>query len=272
MISSFFSKDEREHEEHLRKLCEALKANKLVANPKKCSLFLREVEFLGHSISEDCVRMDPKKLKALDEWPCPKTVKDIQSFLGFANYYRRFIKKFSKIAGPLTSLLQKDEPFIWNEDREKAFQSLKTPFSTAPVLRLFDPTLTTRVTTDASDYALGGILEQQVAPRKWHPICLESRKLIPAEMNYPVHEKELLAIVHCLRTWKHYLEGGPPFEILTDHFSLKYFQTQSDLSSRQARWSELLADYEFDITYKQGNTNAAADALSRAAVLKSLVI
>jgi transposase InsO family protein len=184
--------------------------------------------------------------------------------MGLANYYRKFIKGFSKLSSPITQLLRHNQKWSWGEEQNEAFEKLKTSFMEAPILRIFDPSLTCRVATDASDKAIGGILEQLFPDTKcWHAIAFESRKLIPAELNYPVHEKELLAIVHCLKVWRHYLEGQGHFKVYSDHLSLRYFHTQKDLSRRQARWSELLSNYDFEITYKPGSQNNGPDALSR---------
>jgi hypothetical protein len=259
-----FSNSLEEHENHVRIIVETLQDHKLIANPEKCTFFTQEVEYLGHIIEPGAIKMDPSKVESILNWPILGSVHDVQVFMGLANYYRRFIKGFSKIAAPITLLLKHHQDWSWGEDQQKSFEELKASFSKAPLLRVYDAELTCRVSTDASDKALGGVLEQLFPDsNKWHPIAFESRKLIPAELNYPVHEKELLAIVHCLKVWRHYLEGQGHFKIYSDHCTLRYFQTQKDLSRRQARWSEVLSNYDFEIIYKPGSQNQVADSLSR---------
>ena len=204
--------------------------------------------------------MDPKKTEAVENWPTPQSVHELRFFLGLANYYRKFVKDFAKITRPMTKLLHKDETFKWTSDQEEAFQTLKKKLVTAPVLRTPDFDLEFIVTTDASDYAIGQVLSQDDGHGS-RPVAYESRKLTPAELNYPIHEKELLAIVHALKIWRVYLEGHH-FKIITDHRSLVYFNTQPTLSRRQARWNELLQEYDFEIIHKPGKTNVVADALS----------
>jgi len=261
-----FSKTMKEHLTHLRKVLEQLRKNKLYGKLSKCSFFQKEMEFLGHVISAQGIQVDPKKTQAIDEWVQPKTVTELRSFLGLANYYRKFVKDYAKITGPLTTLLRKDSKMDWQEAQEIAFQTLKKALVTAPVLRSPDFSLPFVVTTDASDFAIGQVLTQDDGTGA-KPVAYESRKLTPAELNYPIHEKEMLAIIHALKIWRIYLEGQH-FTVITDHKSLCYFKTQPTLSRRQARWNELLAEYDFEIIYKPGKTNVVADALSRSPNLK----
>jgi hypothetical protein len=256
-----YSKDLREHEQHLRQVLEKLRQNRLYAKLSKCEFFRTEVNFLGHIISADGVKTDPDKTAAIREWPQPKDIKELQSFLGLCNFYRRFVQHYSKITVPLTDLLQKDKPFIWTPEAETAFQTLKQRMITTPTLKLPDPDCKFTVTTDASDFAIGAVLSQDHG-HGLQPVAFESRKLDSAEQNYAAHEKELLAIVHALKTWRVYLEGRP-FRVQTDHATLRYIQTQHTLTRRQARWMELLQQYEFDVEYIPGKSNLVADALSR---------
>jgi hypothetical protein len=257
-----FSKTKAEHEKHLRTTLDILRAHKLYAKKSKCEFSTSRVEYLGHIVSDKGIEADPAKIRAIEEWPTPKNVTDIQSFLGLVGFYRRFIKNFSKIAAPMTRLIQKKVRFIWSNKEQDAFDALKKSMTTAPVLAIANPDLNLRVTADASDLALGAALEQINEDGKTQPIAFESKKLHDAELNYPTNEKELFAIVHALRTWRHYLHGRR-FTVQTDHFSLKYLETQPNLSKRQARWLETLAEFDFDITYKPGKQNTVADALSR---------
>ena len=153
--------------------------------------------------------MDPAKTKVIGDWPTPRNLKEVQSFLGFANFYRRFIDAYSRIVRPLTNLTQKDTPFQWSPPQEAAFQQLKSAFQSAPVLAHFDPDHQIIIETDASDFAIGTILSQlQPADNDIHPIAFHSRTMAPAERNYDIYDKELLAIVESFQHWRHYLEGA----------------------------------------------------------------
>ena len=198
---------------------------------------------------------------AITNWPAPTNRQELQSFLGFCNFYRRFIHNFANTAQPLQDLLKNETPYVWSAAAQNSFASLKLAFTTAPVLRLPDFTKDFLLTTDASDYAIGAVLQQEFdnGPQ---PICYLSRTLTPAERNYATHEKEMLAIVHAISTWRHYLLGNTT-TVNSDHRSLTYLQTQPKLNQRQARWMELLQEYDLSINYIKGTDNAAADALSR---------
>lgn len=254
-----FSKDPHQHAIDLEKILAKLKAEKLYAKLSKCEFFKSEVAFLGHVVSAEGIKVDPSKVKCIVEWPALTCVLDIQSFLGLVNYYRRFIQNLAKIAAPLTELLKKKNPFIWSTLQVKAFQALKDALVHAPVLAIFNPAKDVSVHADASNFAVAAVLMQD-----GHPIAFESRKLSSAEMNYPIHEKEQLAIVYALTKWRVYLHSTPkPFIVFTDHESLKYLDTKTSLSPRQIRWSEKLAEYNFEIKYKKGTLNVVPDALSR---------
>jgi hypothetical protein len=252
-----YSPDLATHQEHLRQVFEILRREKLYCKKSKCEFLKTSVEYLGHVISDQGIQVDPKKVESIVNWPVPKDVSALRSFLGLANYYRRFIQDYAKYTEPLNKLLRKDSEYLWNEDCQGAMDFLKEKLSSAPILRSADHSLPFQVTTDASDYAVGAVLSQE-----GRPVAYESRQMSPAEKNYAVHEKELLAIVHALKTWRHYLEGQE-FDVITDHQSLRYLQTQDKLNRRQARWVELLQAYHFNILYKPGKTNVVADALSR---------
>jgi hypothetical protein len=256
-----YSKNVEEHEKHLRQVLEILRKNKLYGKLSKCEFFKEHVEFLGHQISSKGIAVESKKIQAIRDWPKPATLHDLMSFLGLCNYYRRFVKGYSNIATPLTNLLKKDKEFKWTEEADKAFQDLKEHMSKTPVLHIPDYKLPFVVTTDASNFAVGAVISQDFG-NGLQPVAFESRKMSPAEQNYAAHEKELLAIVHALKTWRVYLEGKH-FIVQTDHASLRYLQTQPSLSQRQARWLELLQEFDFEIKYIPGKTNIVADALSR---------
>jgi hypothetical protein len=260
-----FSKTLQQHEQHVRQVLGILRREKLYAKESKCELFKDEVEFLGHHVSGAGIRMMESKVKAVQEWPTPTKATHVRSFLGTAGYYRKFIRDFSKISAPLTDLTKDNVTFVWSSDQEAAFRKLKSTMAEAPVLILPDPNLPFVINTDASGFAVGAVLQQDQG-RGLQPIAFLSKKMLDAETRYPVHEQELLAIIHALSTWRHYLHGAR-FKIIvkTDHKSLQYLKTQPMLSSRQSRWLDTLAMYHFDIEYIDGKTNVVADGLSRRA-------
>jgi hypothetical protein len=207
--------------------------------------------------------MDPAKVSAVQQYPIPSKVKEIQAFLGFCNFYRRFVKDYSTIARPLFNLTMKDTPFIWGPSQQSAFDTLLHAFTSAPVLTLPDHDKPFRLITDASDFATGAILEQPDALNRWHPVAYHSKALLPAEQNYEIHDKELLTIIRALEIFCHYLEGRPDtLEIWTDHSNLVYFTKKQKLSRRQARWALYLTRFTFIIIHKLGSFNKS-DALSR---------
>lgn len=257
-----YSDDVTKHEEHVKEVLERLRAYGLELKPEKCEFHKEEVEFLGHMVGINGVRISEAKIKTIKEWERPKTVKDIQSFLGFVNFNRQFIKDFAKISIPLTRLTKKEEPWKWTEEQESAFQQLKEACVKEPVLIPFTSGKPLRVETDASDLAIGAVILQE-KDQKWHPIAYHSRKFSQAEERYDIHDKELLAIVEALGHWRTYAEGCSDLTIFTDHKNLTYFTTTKQLNRRQVRWAELLGQYKFKIVYTPGKDNGRADALSR---------
>ena len=257
-----YSKTKAEHLAHIRSVLTLLRKNGLYAKLSKCSFMQEETEFLGHVISKDGIHTNAGLVKAIREWPRPSKQKDVQQFVGLAQFYQQYINNFAHIALPLTALLGEGVEFSWDDDKERAFTALKDAISKAPVLRIFDPDLATTVETDASGFALGAVLFQTDEHGESRPVAFTSRKLNSAEQNYPTHEQELLAVVHALRTWRYYLDGTH-FIVYTDHATLRHFPTQPKLTRRQARWMELLQEYDFDFKYKRGSDNIVPDALSR---------
>jgi hypothetical protein len=244
-----YSKLEAEHEKHLRLVLQRLREHKLYAKLSKCEFWIDEVPFLGHVISKGGIAVDPGKVKDVLNWVVPQTVKEVRSFLGLAGYYRRFIENFSKIAKPLTSLLEKGVDFSWTDERQMAFDELKKRLTTAPVLTLPDQSKKFTVYCDASRDGLGCVLMQD-----GRVIAYASRQLRRHKLNYPTHDLELAAVVHALKIWRHYL-FGQRCDIYTDHKSLKYIFTQSELNMRQRRWLELVKDYDLEIHYHPGKAN-----------------
>ena len=207
----------------------------------------QEVEFCGHVVGNGVIKVMKDKIRSIVEWPQPKNVHEVRQFLGLANYYRRFIKNFSLIAHPLSELLKVGEAdkrknkyrsIAWNTAHQLAFERLKQRLTHAPILQQVDPSKPFVLETDASDFAIGACILQFGNDRKLHSVAFHSRKLHDAELRYPVHEKELLAIKEALRTWNYYLENGMEITVLTDHESLKYINTIRRPSRRLARWIE----------------------------------
>ncbi|WVZ95181.1 hypothetical protein U9M48_040978 [Paspalum notatum var. saurae] len=198
-----YSKTEEEHEEHLRLVLQKLREHKLYAKLSKCEFWLDQVPFLGHIVSKGGIMVDPSKIRSVMDWKVPQVVKEVRGFLGLAGYYRRFIESFSRIAKPMTSLLEKGVTFIWTKERQAAFDELKKRLTTAPVLTLPDLTKSFTVYCDASKEGLGCVLMQEVKV-----IAYASRQLRKHEVNYPTHDLELAAVVHALKIWRHYLFGN----------------------------------------------------------------
>lgn len=257
-----YSKSRKDHLHHLRQVLSLLRKHGLYVKLSKCAFLQQQTEFLGHVISKDGIHTNAGLVKAIREWPRPTKQRDVQQFIGLAQYYQQYINNFASIALPLTALLGEGTRFTWDDDQELAFTNLKDAVSKAPVLRIFDPDLPTAVETDASGFALGAVLFQTDENGESRPVAFTSRKLNPAEKNYPTHEQELLAVVHALKTWRYYLDGTH-FIVYTDHATLRHFPTQPKLTRRQARWMELLQEYDFQFKYKKGSDNIVPDALSR---------
>jgi hypothetical protein len=270
-----FSDTEEDHVAHVKEVLQRLRNAKLYIKLSKCEWHTQRTEFLGYIVEPNGVSIDPERIKTIREWPTPSTVHDIRVFIGFMNYYRRFIQGFSKLALPLTIMTQKGPgaaragralrkeesvPLDLSEEALKAFQLLKNSFLDVPILAHFERDRRTKVEVDASGGAISGILSQYVPEGadsgQWRPVDFYSRKLIAAEYNYDTHDQELLAIVKSLEHWRHYLEGIH-FEILTDHQNLKWFMETKTLNHRQVRSYLVLSRYDFVLNHRPGNTNPA---------------
>ncbi|KAI2659768.1 Transposon Tf2-6 polyprotein [Labeo rohita] len=261
-----YSKSEVEHVDHVRTVLSRLLENQLYIKAEKCEFHVKQTSFLGYNISHEGVKMDETKVKAVTEWPQPNTVKELQRFLGFANFYRRFIRNYSMVSAPLTTLLKgKPSKLRWTEEASHAFATLKERFTTAPILKHPDPDLPFTVEVDASDCGIGAVLSQRHGqPGKLFPCAFFSRKLTAAERNYDVGNKELLSMKAAIEEWRHWLEGAVhPFQVITDHKNLEYIRSAKRLNPRQARWSLFFTRFQFTVTYRPGSKNNKADALSR---------
>jgi hypothetical protein len=231
-----YSKNEEEHARHLRVILQWLGDHQLYAKFSKCAFWLKEVPFLGHIISAEGITVDPSKVQEALDWKSPRLVRQIRSLLGLVGYYRRFIPNFSKIMKPMTKLLEREAKFKWSPQCKEAFLTLKKLLTTAPVLAQPDIEKSFDVYCDASSTGIGGVLMQD-----GHAISYASRQFWCHEEHYPTHDLELLAVVHTLNVWRHYLLGNL-VHIYTDRKSLKYLFTQPDLNMRQWRWLELIKD------------------------------
>ncbi|GJX59364.1 putative reverse transcriptase domain-containing protein [Tanacetum coccineum] len=252
-----YSKNKEEHGKHLKTILNLLWSEKLYAKFLKCDFWLDSVQFLGHVIDSNGVHVDPAKIEAIKNWAAPTTPTEVRQFLGLAGYYRRFIKEFSLISKPLTKLTQKNKPYVWGDDEEEAFQTLKLKLCSAPILSLPEGSEDFVVFCDASLKGFGAVLMQREKV-----IAYASRQLRKNEENYTTHDLELGAVVFALRLWRHYLYGTK-CTVYTDHKSLQYILDQKELNMRQRRWIELLSDYDCVIRYHPGKANVVADALSR---------
>ena len=226
-----FSRTIDEHWQHLRWALEKLREAKLYGRLHKCEFLKDQVDYLGFEVSPGGIKASPSKIKAVIEWPRPKSVHDVRSFLGLASYYRRFVRGFSEMARPLTELTRAEAEWKWSTSQHEAFNRLKLALTTAPVLKLPNFERQFVVTTDASDAAVGAILEQDLG-NGLQPVAFASRKLNTAEMRYSAYERELLGIVWAIAQWKHYFRGLHSVVIQTDHAPLRHLPNQASVNAR----------------------------------------
>ena len=257
-----------EHEANIARVLEALRKANLFCNGSKTTLFSTEISFLGHKISAEGIQADPRKINRILEWPQPTTATNVRGFLGLTRYIAPFLPALAEHTSVLTPLTTKecDREFPnWELEHQKAFDAIKALVTGTECLTVIDYEDTTKkifVTTDASERRTGAVLSFGETWETARPVAYDSYQLNSAEKNYPVHEKELLAIVKALKKWRTSLLGTH-FQIFTDHRTLEYFQSQKEMSRRQMRWSMYLADFDYEITYIRGEDNTVADALSR---------
>lgn len=252
-----FSRNEDEHITHVRKVLEVLREHKFYAKAKKCTFMQKQLLYLGHLIDANGVCPDPAKVAAVTQWAPPQDLHQLRSFLGFTNYFRKFIQGYSKIVSPLTHMTRKGVKYDWSPQCQEAFDTIKDALTSAPTLVIADPNEPYEVVADASGFAIGAVLLQH-----GRPVAFESRKMNSAEQRYSTLEQELLASVHAMRTWRCYLEGAKGVTLVTDHKPNTFFENTGVLSRRQARWSEFLQRFVYTWVYRPGRTNVA-DALSR---------
>ena len=274
-------KDETE-EQHLRRHCklvhkmlDKLEANDLYLKPEKCAFEQEEIEYLGVIVGKGRLHMDLKKLKGVANYPVPRNPTDVRAFLGLCSYYRYFIPHFSQIARPLLELTRKTEAWHWNKPQHKAFKELKSKMCAAPVLKQPNFEKKFYLQTDTSAYGMGAVLSQEgdipttsalskCQKPVLHPVAYYSATFIPAEQNYDIYKRELLAMMKALTHWRPYLGWTKePFTIMTDHANLQYWKSPKNLNHRTACWHVDLQEYDFNILYIPGKTNIPPDALSR---------
>lgn len=251
-----YSKEEEKHVNHLRQVFQQLQAHKLVVNRKKCSFGDRQVEYLGHIVSREGVKADPKKVDAMLTWPVLRDIKALRGFLGLTWYYRQFVQNFGKITRPLTDLLKK-KSFCWNDGAQEAFQIQRHKMSSLPVRAIPDFSKEFRIETDASRKGLGAVLMQE-----GRPVAFISQSLSDKALLKSVYKKELMPLVVAVQKWRHYFLGRY-FAIKTDQKSLKFLTEQRIVTEDQFKWLVKLQGFDFEIQYKPGRENVAADALSR---------
>ncbi|KAH9270988.1 hypothetical protein BASA83_006738 [Batrachochytrium salamandrivorans] len=259
-----YSDNLEDHKEHVRQVLQILKDNNLFCKAEKCHFYQTEIKYLGYIISPNGVSMDPSKISAVQDWPAPKKVRELQVFLGFTNFYRALVSGYSDITCHLTKLLKKDVPFSWGPEQETSFKRLKDAFARPGFLAHPNDEQPFILETDASDFAISGVLHQHDQTNTLRPVAFYSRQMNDAERNYDIYDKELLAVVESFKHWRHLLQGGlHPVTVLCDHKNLEYFMSTKKLTRRQARWSLELSEYTFTITHRPGKLNGKADSLSR---------
>jgi hypothetical protein len=255
-----FNKNWVEHLQHIQQVLHTLRQHKLYANLEKCSFGMNKVQYLGYIVDEHGVHVDPAKIQVIHDWPAPTTLTELQSFLGLANFYRRFMLGFSHIAWALSQVTRGGgkEKFVWGQSQQKVFDDLKQHLCSTPVLSLPDLQQPFEIETDASDYVVGTVLTQH-----GHPMAYHSETLSDIIHKYPTYDKEMYSIVQACHQWRHYILGKETI-IHTDHKPLQFMQTQGKLQNdHHQKWSTYLQQFHLNIKYKTGSTNHMSDCLSR---------
>jgi len=251
-----------QHIRHLQIVFKKFRDARLKINGKKCIWCSRSINVLGHTVTKDTVMMDHRKVEAIKNRQKPTNIKQLQSFLGLSNYYRRFIKNFSKIAQPMFALLGKNVKFIWSDECEQSFNMLKDALTSYPVLRLADVSRPFLLYTDASGYAVGAILAQIDDDGKEYVVAYASRLMTKHEINYGITEKECLAVMFGIKTFRNYLHGVK-FKVITDHSALAWLKSIKEPNTRLTRWAIYLQSYDCEIIHRKGVNHSNVDALSR---------
>ncbi|GBG88641.1 hypothetical protein CBR_g48172 [Chara braunii] len=239
-----YSRSLEDHLEHLRRVLETLRRAKYKANRDKCEFVRQELEYLGHFVTPEGITPLSDKIQAIQKWSEPRNVTDVRPFLGLVGYYQRFIKGYSKIAAHLTKLQCEDRPFDFGEEARESFLALKVALLSVEVLRIYDPLLPTRVTTNASGYGIGAVLEEHDAVY-WHPVMYFSKKVPVVHSIDDARKKELLAFVHVLKRWRHFLLRRSQFRWVTDNNPLVFYKTQDTVNNTIARWKAFIDQFDF---------------------------
>ena len=259
-----YSENALEHEEHVKKVLQRLRDAGLQVDLKKCEWNVTRTKYLGFIVTTEGIEVDQEKISVIRDWKPPTTVRGIQSFLGFCNFYRRFIKDYGIIAKPLVNLTRSSVAFRFDQSCWDAFEEIKTRLISAPILKHYQPEYESMIETDASDGVIAGVLSQLHPDGEWYPVAFYSKTMDPAECNYGIHDKEMLAVVRSLDQWRPELQAtSQRIKVYSDHKALEYFMTTKQLTARQARWAEALSEYYFTIMYRAGKSNRKADALTR---------
>jgi hypothetical protein len=276
-----FTKSIEEHHCITCLILERLHKHKLFLWHNKCEFKQTTIKYLGLIISKGKICMDLVKVAGVTEWPTPTTKKEVQSFLGFVNFYHQFVEGFSQHVKPLFKLTKKDQKWSWVEAEQRAFDKIKNHITSSPILHFADDSKAFHIKADSSDYATNGVLSQQSSnDLKWHPIAFYSKSLNAVERNYNIHNKEMLAAMRALEEWHHFLEGmkhttdiwtdhknlegmKQTTEIWIDHKNLEYFMTVKKLNRRQAQWSLYLLRFDFIMHHHLGISMGKCNALSQ---------
>ena len=258
-----FSNSEEDHLQHLREVLTALRNNQLYAKPGKCLIATPEIQFLGHVVGNGQLKVDPSKIAHVDQVPAPTNVHSLRRFLGFVNFFRRFVPRFANIAAPLHGLTHRNTVFLWSEGCQSAFEQLRAALVAAPVLQLPDFNRPFIISADASNIAVGAVLMQEDDAGNRYAVAYRSRALDEVKQHWPTHERELFAIVDSVLDWHYYIDGAGSFTVETDHKPLLHVFQQRDLSAKQVRWLEKLSRYNLRLVYKPGTTQVISDWLSR---------
>src|ERR1700688_1722992 len=246
-----------------KRVLDILRKEDLFLKLENCDFETTEVEYLEFVVRPGVIAMDPKKLAGIADWPVPKTLRQVRSFLGFGNFYRRFIAGYSRIVKPLTELTKKDHPFIWTETCQKVFEELKRVFLSEPILRIPNPDKPFFLEIDASAFASGAVLMQRDETGNLHSCGYLSKTFNATEQNYPIYDRELFALICALQEWKVLLEGAHhEIMVYSDHANLKSFRSARDLNPRQFRWSMYLSRFPIKLEHRPGKTMILSDALS----------
>jgi len=231
-----YSQTEEEHVELVRWMVKKLSENGLCINIDKCIFHVPEVEFVGFQIGTQGVQMNQKKVEDILNWPAPRRVKEVQKFIGFANFYRRFIQGFSKLTLPIQTLTHNGFMWNWTQQYQEAFKELKYRFTTTPILGHYHTERYKQIETDVSDLAKAGILSQYEPDKRWHPLAFYNKCFLPAELNYDAHDKNMVVIVNCFQECRHFLMGAPEqIVVYMDDKNLEYCNTTKLLNRRQTR-------------------------------------